>query len=196
MSGKPTRVMLFWLINHLRNPIKYEELIERGVFTKRPPQSISRIDDDKYKKLLNPKVVLISIHPEYVEKILNGEKQWEFRRSWSAKKVDFMVIYSTSPVKRVVAVIEVGEKVVGSKQKLWELSRDCKGGVSRRKLFTYLKGKDKAVAIQLKKKWIFKDSIAPEKLFGEKFRAPQSFCYVNDENWQIIKGLLKESNWE
>lgn len=51
MTKKPTKVMLFWLIGHLEQPKTYNELIEEGVF-KRAPQSITKISDDKYRKII------------------------------------------------------------------------------------------------------------------------------------------------
>lgn len=51
MAKKPTKVMLFWLINHLERPKSYDELIACGVFS-RAPQSITKITDEKYKKII------------------------------------------------------------------------------------------------------------------------------------------------
>ena len=52
--------------------------------------------------------ILISINPEYVEKIFDGSKKYEYRKVKCKKTVDKMVIYCTSPVMKVVgeAVIE------------------------------------------------------------------------------------------
>lgn len=43
--------------------------------------------------------ILLSIKPEYVEKIIKGEKLFEFRRTVPKRKVDVVVIYSTFPEK-------------------------------------------------------------------------------------------------
>ena len=51
MAKKPTKVMLFWLINHLESPKSYDELITCGVFS-RAPQRITKITDEKYKKII------------------------------------------------------------------------------------------------------------------------------------------------
>lgn len=51
MTNKPTKVMLFWLVCHLENPKTYNELIEEGVFS-RAPQSITKISDEKYTKII------------------------------------------------------------------------------------------------------------------------------------------------
>lgn len=140
--------------------------------------------------------VLISIHPEYVEKILSGEKAWEFRRVWTKKPVDYLVVYSTAPVKRILAIVETGKEIRGSTFKLWKLSRDCLGGVSRRKLYSYFNGKTEGIAIQIKKKQIFKDGIDPKEVFGDKFRAPQSFQFLNESEWNYLLEKGERIPWE
>lgn len=140
--------------------------------------------------------VLISIHPEYVEKILSGEKEWEFRRVWTKRPVDYLVVYSTSPVKQILAIVETGTEVRGSAFKLWELSRDFRGGVSRRKLYSYFNGKKEGIAIQIKRKKVFKNGLDPKEVFGEKFRAPQSFQFLNDKEWSRLVNKGQELPWE
>ena len=39
--------------------------------------------------------ILLSIHPEYVKKIISGEKKWEFRKVLPKGRFDTIVIYST-----------------------------------------------------------------------------------------------------
>lgn len=141
-------------------------------------------------------VVLISIHPEYVEKILSGEKEWEFRRVWTKKPVDYLVVYSTSPVKRILAIVETGKEIRGSIFKLWKLSRDYRGGVSRRKLYSYFHGKKEGIAIQIKKKHIFKDGIDPKEVFGDDFRAPQSYQFLNESEWNYLIEKGQKLVWE
>jgi len=51
--------------------------------------------------------ILISINPEYVEKILSGEKKYEFRKINPKRKVDKLIIYETYPLMKVVAEAEV-----------------------------------------------------------------------------------------
>ena len=47
--------------------------------------------------------VLLSIRPEFVEMILNGEKHFEYRRiPFRRENINRMIIYATSPVCRVV----------------------------------------------------------------------------------------------
>jgi predicted transcriptional regulator len=139
---------------------------------------------------------LISIHPGYVEKIVSGEKRFEFRRGWAALPVDFLVIYATSPVQRIVAIVEVGRTIRGSRSSLWRLARDEGGGISRRKLFAYLAGKKEGVAIELIRRMKLGEALDPLVLFGEEFRPPQSFRYLNQDELKVLAKQLGGAQWE
>ena len=45
--------------------------------------------------------VLISIKPKYVKKIISKEKKYEFRKNIFKKNVDTIIIYTTSPEKKI-----------------------------------------------------------------------------------------------
>lgn len=139
---------------------------------------------------------LISIHPNYTEKILSGEKRLEFRRSWAANQIDFLVIYSTVPVKQIVAVAQIGHVFRGSKSRLWELSRIKGGGISRRKLFGYMQGKKEGVALELLKVFRIDGGIYPHLLFGDGFRPPQSFRYLSQDEFTKLIDHLGWNRWE
>lgn len=138
---------------------------------------------------------LISIHPNYVEKILSGEKRLEFRRSWGTNQVDFLVIYSTSPVQQIVAVTEIGQVFRGSKNRLWELARSQGGGISRRKLFAYMEGKKEGVALELSRTLKIAQGINPRDFFGEGFRPPQSFRYLSSSEFTKLAKHVRGEKW-
>jgi len=47
--------------------------------------------------------VLLSIKPEYAEKILNGEKKYEFRKVLPKNKsITKVIIYATMPIGKVI----------------------------------------------------------------------------------------------
>lgn len=133
--------------------------------------------------MLNNKIVIISIHPSHIQKIINGEKQLEFRRRWSSHPIDTIVIYATSPIKRIVATASIAHVFTGSKTKLWNIAQKKNGGISRRQLFTYLEGMDSAVAIELTGVRKLDDFIDPVLIFGHNFRPPQSYRYVRNSEF-------------
>ena len=52
--------------------------------------------------------ILLSIKPNYVEEIICGTKLYEFRKTlYRRRDVKTIVVYSSSPVCRVVGEIEV-----------------------------------------------------------------------------------------
>jgi predicted transcriptional regulator len=126
-------------------------------------------------------VALISIHPEHVEKIVAGEKNVEFRRRWPNRAIGTLVIYATSPVKRLAAVVEITEVVRASKTALWTISSDEGGGITRQRLFDYLDGKTLGIALKLGKRLPFDDGLLPKEVFGDSFHAPQSYRYLTED---------------
>lgn len=142
------------------------------------------------------KVVLISIHPMYVEKIIAGTKKYEFRRIWASQPVNSLLIYSTSPVQKIIAIIELGKTIRGTKTKLWELAKNGPGGVSRRKLFSYMQGKREGIALELLRKVHFPEGIDPKVIFGKDFIAPQSFRYLKQNELTQLEKIMKGAAWE
>ena len=135
------------------------------------------------------RTVLISIQPRYAEKILTGEKVLEFRRVWGASAVDTLVIYSSSPVQRIVAIARIKEVHTGSPTFLWKLAKEKGGGVSRRQLYEYFRGKPKGFAIELDDVQLIARGIDPRAVFPE-FRPPQSYYYLDQEDYGKIKAVI------
>jgi hypothetical protein len=54
--------------------------------------------------------VLLSVKPEFAAKILDGSKRWEFRRVlWQELDANYVYVYVSAPVKRVVARFVVSQ---------------------------------------------------------------------------------------
>lgn len=139
-----------------------------------------------------PRVALISIRPCFVEKILSGEKKLEFRRSWTAEPVDVLVIYSSSPMQRIVAAVNVVNVTQGSPTALWNLSQEKGGGVTRQLIYDYFNGRKTGFAIEIADVLEFEQPVDPKKLF-KSFCAPQSFRYLDAKDYiRIIAKSWKE----
>lgn len=122
--------------------------------------------------------VLLSIKPKYVKAILDGTKQYEFRKQIfrdNSQKTIF--IYASSPTKRIVAKFQLGEVVKGHPDYLWEQFWDV-SGISEKEFFEYFSGKEIGYAIQINELKEFAEPMDPHAIF-ERFVPPQSFCYVN-----------------
>lgn len=121
--------------------------------------------------------ILLSINPQYVERIMCGKKKFEFRKNVCKRNVDKIVIYSTSPVMKVVGEAEVEEVLVDEPQKIWNVTEEY-SGVEREFFDEYYEGREQAVAYKLKS---VVEYDKPKMLneYGIK-SAPQSFCYLSE----------------
>lgn len=119
--------------------------------------------------------LLMSINPVHVDNILTGTKKYEFRKTRCKKDIDTIVIYSTSPVMRVVAEVEVKGIIEDSPQNVWKQTSSA-AGIDKNFFDKYFSGKESAVAYILGKVNRFN---TPRLLsdYGVK-AAPQSYVYL------------------
>lgn len=122
--------------------------------------------------------ILLSIKPCYVAEILAGRKTVEYRkRIPQDDTVRQVLIYSSHPVKRVVAEFTLGGFLSGTPEWLWEQTSEI-GGITMKVFNRYFEGKDVAYAYQIEHLHIF-DQPKPLAEYGLE-RGPQDFCYVED----------------
>ncbi|BDR52203.1 hypothetical protein KIM372_01100 [Bombiscardovia nodaiensis] len=122
---------------------------------------------------------LLSIKPEYVERILSGEKTYEFRRKiFKRSDVDTIVIYATRPQGAVVAEAPIVEVLEAEPQRIWERTHEH-GGISKKSFMNYFRGSNCAYAIRLGKITQFDQPIPLTDYSDRISRPPQSFVYVN-----------------
>jgi len=119
--------------------------------------------------------ILLSIKPEHIRNIFNGNKLFEFRTICCREDVSKIIIYATSPVKQVVGEAQVLEVIKDSPEKVWKLTSRY-AGITKLFYDLYFQDKSKAVAYHLGN---IKKYQKPLRLsdFGVNF-APQSFVYV------------------
>ena len=123
--------------------------------------------------------VLLSIKPEYVAKIVNGEKKYEFRkRIFKRRDVEQIFVYSTSPVSKIVGTITIKRLLEGSTDEIWEKC-SLYSGMTKEEYYCYFEGKEKAFAIEIGNVEIFTEPVDPYTL--DNFVPPQSFCYVGED---------------
>lgn len=120
--------------------------------------------------------MLLSINPKYVKRILSGEKKYEYRKFLCREDVSKIIIYETSPVKRIVAEAEIEKIIIDEVSKVWDRTKEY-SGIDKDFYEIYYKGKEKAFAYQLKNVISYEN---PKSLadIGVKF-APQSYCYLS-----------------
>lgn len=120
--------------------------------------------------------VLLSIKPQFVEKILNGTKKYEFRKTlYKRRDITTVVVYASSPVQRVVCEFNVDGFLTEGVEELWEKTKD-EAGISKEFYKSYFYGKEKACAIQIGKLKRFKRAKTLAD-YNVK-QAPQSWRYI------------------
>lgn len=125
-----------------------------------------------------PSGILLSVKPRFAELILTGAKKVEFRRTWAAKPVGLAVIYSSSPVQRIVGIVGINGTFVASPSKVWNKCLSLGPGLQRQELMEYFAGKDEAYGVLLGEVTLPPQPVSPKSLF-RGFRPPQSYRYLS-----------------
>lgn len=119
--------------------------------------------------------MLLSIKPEYVDKIVAGRKKYEFRKFHCRKGIDTIVIYATAPVKKVIGEVALLDIIEGSVEYVWHKTKGF-GGILEKDYMAYYQGKKVAIAYQLGKVTLYNDPMELKDL-GLDY-VPQSFAYI------------------
>lgn len=120
--------------------------------------------------------ILLPIKPEYANKILNQTKLYEYRKRKCRRKVEKIVIYSTAPIKKVIAEVEVVEIIANSPKLMWDNTKKY-AGISKRNYLNYYNNSDIAVAYRLGKVIIYDTPIELKDLGINYY--PQSYVYLD-----------------
>ncbi len=121
--------------------------------------------------------LLLSIKPEYSDKIFSGEKKFEFRRQKPKRRFEIVLVYESHPSKKIVGWFSVKKIISGSPADVWERCGKS-GGIEEDDYFEYCGDKDIIYAFQIDKIFHFQKPINPSKMNPE-FSPPQSFSYLN-----------------
>lgn len=121
--------------------------------------------------------ILLSIKPEYAEKILNGTKRFEYRRAlYRNKDVRAVVIYATKPVGKVVGEFEVGGLLSDDPESLWASTKKH-SGITKQFFMSYFENREMAFAIKVANPIRYDEPRPLSDLVGSS-PAPQSFMYL------------------
>lgn len=121
--------------------------------------------------------VLLSIKPEYANKILSGEKRFEFRKSIFKKEgIQTVIIYATMPIGKVIGEFEIETILSDEPESIWDQTSQL-SGITKKFFDSYFFERSKAYAIEVKS---VKKYDTPQDLSDIKIglKAPQSFAYV------------------
>lgn len=118
--------------------------------------------------------VLLSIKPEFVKKIIRGEKKYEYRRKIFKKDVESVIIYASSPLQRVVGEFVIADIIESDLSTLWKRTHRY-SGINEEFFWEYFKGTNKGFALKIGNLILYDEHLSIDN-FG--VRAPQSYVYV------------------
>lgn len=128
-------------------------------------------------KTTNKDTVILSIKPEYANKIFDGSKKYEFRKTiFKSPNVKKVIVYASSPVMKVIGEFEIESILKEAKDYLWEITHK-ESGISEDFFKTYFQNKEEAIALKVKKTRLYSEPKSLQLDFGIKY-APQSFVYI------------------
>lgn len=124
--------------------------------------------------------VLLSIKPQYVERIFNKEKKFEYRRNlFKRDDVDTIVIYATKPIGKVVGEFKISKIIKEEPYILWEKTKEF-SGIPENDYNEYFRDKNSAYAIGIKSVKRYKKPLELSDFNPNIKHAPQSFMYIDN----------------
>mgnify|MGYP002740913561 CR=1 FL=1 len=121
--------------------------------------------------------VLLSIKPEFAEKIFNGTKKYEFRKSiFKNKNVKKVIVYASSPLQYVMGEFEIESILNDNIDNVWKQTRET-SGISEDFYREYFANRPVAYAIKIGqvKRYKRKKRLSDYNIHF----APQSFIYLS-----------------
>ncbi|HEU4472989.1 MAG TPA: hypothetical protein VFR58_17970, partial [Flavisolibacter sp.] len=116
--------------------------------------------------------------PEFAEKIFDGTKQFEFRRTIFKKNVKTVIVYASSPIKKVIGEFEIDTIIQENISCLWERTKRH-AGIDKTYFLKYFNKKQTGYAIKIK---AVRKYIKPKCLKQDfSVNPPQSFQYMHDQ---------------
>ena len=133
--------------------------------------------------------IILSIKPEFAEKILNGEKLFEFRKQVPRQEISWVFIYASSPYKKIVGRFRVNRIINGTPEEIWEKCGG-QGGIDQERFFSYCGNNDIIFGFEISEVTKFKSPINPYEK-DCNFNAPQSFAYFNNNYEMSLTNKIK-----
>ena len=134
--------------------------------------------------------IILSIKPIYCERILSGQKKYEFRKEPIEKKNLGALMYATDPIKKLVGYFQVSRIIKDTIENLWRRFGEV-GGIEEKEFFHYYKEKKIGYALKIENVRKFHEPIDPSVFFKE-FSPPQTFKYLSMQEIAILKPLFPQ----
>ncbi|MEW8974414.1 MAG: hypothetical protein AB2375_09475 [Tissierellaceae bacterium] len=122
--------------------------------------------------------VLLSIKPKYVKEIFFGNKRYEYRKKiFKNVDIDTVIVYSSSPVKKVVGQFRISEIIEDNPSNIWEYTKEY-SGIDKTDYYKYFEGRDKGFAIKIMETEVYERPMELKEFRSDLEYPPQSFMYI------------------
>jgi predicted transcriptional regulator len=137
---------------------------------------------------------LLSIRPEYSERIFSGEKKFELRkRRLGIRRGDIVLVYTSSPIQALTGAFVALDEAEIPIEDLWKRHRAVLG-IDRESYSTYFQNVENAVAITIGRTIRVPAISLPDlRKIQPGFTPPQSFMYCPD---RLRSQVLEEAGSE
>jgi predicted transcriptional regulator len=120
--------------------------------------------------------VLLSIKPEFAERIFDGSKKFEFRKAiFKNQDIKTVVVYASSPMQKVIGEFEIDSIINDSLAGLWQKTK-LFAGIDEEYFYQYFSDRKIGFAIKIKETKKYQTPLCLRKDFN--LLPPQSFLYM------------------
>lgn len=122
--------------------------------------------------------VLLSIKPEYAERIFKGEKRYEYRKNlFKRDDIKVVVVYATKPIGKVIGEFEINDILKGEPESIWEQTK-LYAGIDEDSYIEYFSERKTGYAIGIKETRVYQEPLELTELNPKIKYPPQSFMYI------------------
>lgn len=120
--------------------------------------------------------VLLSIKPVFAEKIFDGTKKFEYRKTiFKREGIKTAVVYASSPLKLIIGEFDIAEILHKPIDELWR-ETEIYAGIDKDFFYSYFKNQTLGYAIRIQEIRKFEIPLSIQKEY--KINPPQSFRYI------------------
>lgn len=133
---------------------------------------------------IDGKHILLSIQPHFANKIFEGTKSVELRKSIPKFHQNRIVIlYVSTPVKAIIGGFKFSHFIEEEPSKLWQNVQNL-AGISEEQFNSYYSGKNNGYGIFINQVWKYHNPISLKELRNSfsNFSPPQNFRYLNKQH--------------
>ena len=135
------------------------------------------------------RAVLLSVAPEFAEKIADGTKTVELRKRFpSVPSGTWMYLYVTLPIGAVIGRVKISEIDTANPKKIWDEHKN-KVGISKTRFSEYFGGRQEGHAVHLSDyEAITPITLRELRMKMTDFVVPQSYRYLSEIDQALMHG--------